>query len=82
MVSGYPSDATEISSRRTSSPLRQGARFNRLGRRLQVALDLYNAMNANTIQNYNGSYNPTGVWRTPNGILPGRVTKISGQIDF
>jgi hypothetical protein len=51
-------------------------------RRLQGALDLYNATNANTIQNYNGAYNPTGAWRTPNGILPGRVIKVSGQVDF
>jgi hypothetical protein len=52
------------------------------GRRIQVALDLYNALNSNTIQNYNASYNPTGAWRTPTGILPSRVVKVSGQVDF
>ena len=52
------------------------------GRRIQVALDLYNALNANTVQNYNNSYSPTGTWRTPTGILPSRVVKVSGQVDF
>ena len=52
------------------------------GKRAQIALDLYNALNANTVQTFNNAYNPTGAWRVPTGILPGRVTKISGQFDF
>ena len=38
--------------------------------------------NANTIQNYNNNYNPTGGWQVPTFILPGRVLKVTGQIDF
>ena len=52
------------------------------GTRSQVALDFFNALNANTIQTYNFSYNPTGAWRTPNGVLPPRVIRISSQFDF
>ena len=50
--------------------------------RLQIALDLYNALNSNVVQTYNSNYSPTGAWRTPTRILPGRVAKVSAQLDF
>jgi hypothetical protein len=52
------------------------------GTRSQIALDFFNALNANTIQTYNFAYNPTGAWKTPNGVLPPRVIRVSGQFDF
>lgn len=59
------------------------ARIIRFGtRRGQIALDLYNALNVNTVQTYNSSFTPGGSWRVPLSILPARVLKISGQLDF
>jgi hypothetical protein len=56
--------------------------FRFAGRRAQVALDLYNALNSNTVQTYNSSYSPTGAWRVPLAVLPPRVIKVSAQLDF
>ena len=50
--------------------------------RLQVSLDLFNALNSNVVQTYNGSYAPTGQWLTPLTILAPRFAKVSAQIDF
>jgi len=50
--------------------------------RTQVTLDLYNATNANTVQTFNPSYNPTGAWRGPLSILQGRLMKVTAQFDF
>jgi hypothetical protein len=52
------------------------------GTRTQVTFDLYNALNSNVVQTYNSTYSPTGSWRIPTSILPARVAKISGQLDF
>ena len=60
------------------------AKFFKLGteRRIQVSLDLFNALNSNTIQTYNTSFTPNGGWRSPLVVLPPRVAKISAQLDF
>jgi hypothetical protein len=58
---------------RFSRPVRFGAR------RLAVNLDIYNALNANPIIQYNLNY---AVWQTPQRILEARLFKISGQLDF
>jgi hypothetical protein len=52
------------------------------GKRMQIALDLFNALNSNVVETYNNSYNPTGSWQTPTLILPARVAKITAQFDF
>jgi hypothetical protein len=52
------------------------------GRRLQVAYDLYNALNSNVVQTYNPNYSPTGAWRVPTAILSARLSKITAQFDF
>ena len=65
------------------------------GRRLSVNLDIYNALNANPIIQYNNSYSilPTATvngvlqsnvntWQSPQRILEARLFKISGQFDF
>lgn len=39
-------------------------------------------LNSNTVQTYNHNHLPTGTWRVPNTILPPRVVKVSGQLDF
>ncbi len=55
----------------------------RFGRtRSQVSVDLYNALNSNTVQTFNSAYLPTGTWNIPTLILPARVVKVSAQFDF
>ena len=61
----------------------RAAKILRFGRkRAQIAFDLFNALNSNVVQTYNATYNPTGTWRIPTAILPARVAKVSGQLDF
>ena len=48
-------------------------------RRVSVNLDIYNALNANPVIQYNLNY---AVWQTPQRILEARLFKISGQFDF
>ena len=73
---------THFSDRVTQLDMRAAKILSVTGRRLQVAVDFYNALNANTMQTFNNTYSPTGNWRVPTGILPGRVTKVSAQFDF
>jgi hypothetical protein len=48
--------------------------------RLQGNLDLYNALNADTIIVQNNTYGPA--WQRPQFVLPGRLVKFSGQLNF
>jgi hypothetical protein len=52
------------------------------GVRTQVGLDLYNALNTNTVQTYNATYSPTATWPVPTLIVPARLARISAQINF
>jgi hypothetical protein len=55
----------------------------RFGRaRTQLAVDLYNALNANPIENYNQAFIAGGAWLTPTGILSARFAKLTAQFDF
>jgi hypothetical protein len=64
------------------------AKILRFGRtRYTVGLDVFNAMNADTILTYNQSYNPAALtgsqaWRAPTSVLTPRFVKIGAQIDF
>ena len=51
-------------------------------RRAQLAVDLYNALNANPIESYNQAFIANGAWLTPTGILTARFAKITAQFDF
>src|SRR5262249_51377042 len=55
-------------------------RFDR--RRLQVSVDLFNALNSSVIQTYNNTFLVGGAWLGPTAILSPRLTKITGQLDF
>jgi hypothetical protein len=55
-------------------------RFSRA--RVQVGVDLYNALNSSAIQTYNQTFITNGNWLTPTLILPARFAKISAQVDF
>ena len=48
--------------------------------RLQVMLDLYNALNASTVLTYNMTYGPE--WLRPTDVLQGRLVKFGGQLNF
>jgi hypothetical protein len=52
-------------------------RFGRTRARLNV--DLYNALNSNTVLSQNNRF---AVWQRPTLILPARLVKLSAQIDF
>ncbi|MGE3507629.1 MAG: hypothetical protein AB7N65_01950, partial [Vicinamibacterales bacterium] len=53
----------------------------RIGRyRVQGNLDLYNALNSNSIQSIITTFGPR--WRQPLTILDARLLQLSGQISF
>jgi hypothetical protein len=56
----------------------------RMGRsRLQANIDLYNVFNANFVATRNGNYGTNGAtWLRPGAILPARLLKFGGQVDF
>ena len=57
------------------------AKILKFGRtRVQVGLDLYNALNSSAVQTYNQTYGPA--YLTPTLVLPARFAKVSAQIDF
>ena len=74
------------SDRATHLDIRVG-KILRFGRtRANVALDLYNALNADTILVPNQAFIPNGAWLTPTGtqtpVMTARTAKITVQADF
>jgi hypothetical protein len=59
--------------------LRFAKNFKFGGRRSMVAVDLYNALNANPILSYNTSFTAGGSWLQPNSILTGRLARFSAE---
>jgi hypothetical protein len=50
---------------------------------IKAMVDLYNALNANTILTKNGTYGTTGAsWLVPVAIVPARLVKLGVQLDF
>jgi len=75
---------TLYGDRRNQLDLRFTKLFEFQGIRTGVNLELYNALNANTVTNEGSTYvnaSDTG-WRVPTAILPPRFVKISLQVDF
>ena len=52
------------------------------GKRAQIALDLYNALNGNPVESYNQAFIAGGAWLVPTGILTARFAKLTAQFDF
>jgi hypothetical protein len=52
------------------------------GPRALFALDLYNALNLDTVLVNNFTYSPTGAWLVPQQVLTARTAKITAQYDF
>jgi hypothetical protein len=74
--------ATLWGARRNNIDLRV-AKLLRFGRtRTQVALDVYNLTNQDTVTNYNFGFVAGGSWLTPTTIVPARYARISVQVDF
>ena len=51
------------------------------GKRAMIALDLYNAMNANPILTYNNAFVPGGPWLQPVWSLTPRICRISLDVN-
>ena len=52
------------------------------GQRANVSLDLFNALNADTVLTYNQAFTPGGAWLVPTTVLTARTAKITVQYDF
>lgn len=52
------------------------------GKRVQVGIDFYNALNSSVVQTENANFVPGGAWRVPTLILDARLIKFSGQLNF
>jgi hypothetical protein len=52
------------------------------GRRLQVGVDFFNALNSSVVQTENANFVPGGTWRTPTLILDARLIKFTAQLNF
>jgi hypothetical protein len=59
--------------------LRFGKVFRAGGRRTTVALDLYNALNGDTVLTQNNNF---AAWQRPQTIIQSRFAKITAQLDF
>jgi hypothetical protein len=50
--------------------------------RATVSVDMFNALNADTVLTYNQAFTPGGAWLVPNTVLTARTAKITVQYDF
>jgi hypothetical protein len=50
------------------------------GRKATVNLDLYNALNVDTVQTLNNAFGP--LWQRPSTVILARFAKIGMQLDF
>jgi hypothetical protein len=50
------------------------------GTRALVGVDIFNALNTDTVQSINTTYG--SAWLQPRGIIPARFAKLSAQLDF
>lgn len=50
--------------------------------RANVALDLFNALNLDTVLTYNQTFVPGGQWLVPTTVLTARTAKVTVQYDF
>ena len=52
------------------------------GQRANIALDVYNLLNLDTVLTYNQTFVPGGNWLVPTSVLTARTAKITVQYDF
>ena len=65
-------------------PIKVNAYSNRIGRKFQGFVDLFNVMNAGTALSVNQAYAATGtnLWMTPTTIMDGRYIRFGLQVSF
>jgi len=79
---------TQYGERLYQVDFRLAKRFNFSQRRLQLTMDLFNALNGNTVLVQSNTYGATAgaaagsVWQRPQAILPARVVKFGIQVNF
>jgi hypothetical protein len=75
---------TLYGDRFTQLDLRVSKFFNMIGARLETSIDLYNALNSNSVQSQINAYSlgPTSRWRRPTSIVDARLLQFSGSITF
>ncbi|HVG56903.1 MAG TPA: TonB-dependent receptor [Vicinamibacterales bacterium] len=71
-----------IGDRINQLDFRVGKVFRFAGKRAQIALDLYNALNVNPVESYNQAFIAGGAWLVPQSILTARFAKVTAQFDF
>ena len=71
-----------IGDRINQLDFRVGKVFRFAGKRAQIAVDLYNALNGNPVESYNQAFIAGGAWLVPTGILTARFAKLTAQFDF
>jgi hypothetical protein len=50
--------------------------------RVAINLDIFNALNADSVLSVNNTFGGARPWLSPQSIMQGRLLKISGQLDF
>ena len=50
--------------------------------RATVSVDMFNALNADTVLTYNQAFTPGGAWLVPTTVLTARTAKVTVQYDF
>jgi len=59
------------------------AKILRFGRtRTTLGVDLYNALNSNTVLTYNPTFVPGVQWQQPRAVMSARLVRISGELSF
>jgi hypothetical protein len=85
---GLVEPKTEYGERLHQLDLRFAKRFSVNRMRVQATLDLYNALNGNTVLVQSNQYGATigatagNVWQRPQAILPARIVKVGMQVNF
>ena len=83
---GLVEPKTEYGERLYQVDLRLAKRFSLNRTRFQATLDLYNALNGNTVLVQNNQYGATtsasATWQRPQAILPARIVKVGVQVNF
>jgi hypothetical protein len=62
--------------------LRVGKVLRFASQRATVSVDMFNALNADTVLTYNQAFTPGGAWLVPTTVLTARTAKITVQYDF
>jgi hypothetical protein len=52
------------------------------GQRATFSVDMFNALNADTVLTFNQAFTPGGAWLVPNSVLTARTAKFTVQYDF